>query len=591
MHSPLNHISIDDFLMLNEAVQDGWTLLIGSAISHVEPAALPLAPEAAQSLASLSTTILNLDRVQWRRTSLAEEVFSAAMAIKFEMLVSRLREHQGDLVVESLCKLFELKQPSEEHEAIAKLLRLNRVRTVFTTNFDVGIELAAHFPSNEVGYLPISYDNGRWPRLVKLHGSTDSPKSIVATLDRLGDSRQQEAVREAFFKIAPKRMLIVGYSGAGDLDVLPSVIDLGEAGIPIYWADLPNKQLPQVPGIIRVDHDLSQPNESILMRWSGNLGRFDRWTDRSHGPVAPEIHQPTQIEAAHAALAVLLEARRGEAAVALLNWASTHVQYFEVDPNEAGIAYERARAYLSAAHYLIDAEDEAGRKGQITRQIGLRASIAFVLRQAGRADEAKHWYENARLSLKELDLSIEDLPLADVDSVFREIQPQIRKVPKPLDSRAADRIESELNQLSVKANSDVLIRSLVLLALTDLRMAQHRWKEAAVFAQSGLEKLDAIHHLEGCSRAARQLACADKRKGRIALLRVIRQIRKTHHAERDLWKNWVALLLTLVPLGSVGIQDLVLRNNMLLRLICWNAERRIRHIECKYRVGNSAIQP
>jgi hypothetical protein len=104
-----SHIGIDNFLEIKAASQGGWTLLVGSAISHVMPAGLPMAPRAAQSLASILTKTLGLEGIRWQRTSLAEEVCSAATVIKFEMLVSRLREHLGDIVIEDLCDLFKLK--------------------------------------------------------------------------------------------------------------------------------------------------------------------------------------------------------------------------------------------------------------------------------------------------------------------------------------------------------------------------------------------------------------------------------------------------------------------------------------------------
>ena len=572
-------MSIDNFLALDAASQDGWTLLVGSAISHVMPAGLPMAPRAARSLASIPTVTLGLEGIRWHRTSLAEEVCSAATVIKFEMLVSRLREHLGDIIIEDLCNLFELKQPSEEHEAIAKLLSVNRVQTVLTTNFDVGIELATRIHPAEISLLPITDINPQRPILVKLHGSADHPKSIVATLDRLGDPRQQEMVSEAFSQTAPKRLLIVGYSGTGDIDVLPSIIALGKTGIPIYWADLEKETLPQVNRTIRIDHNLSSPDTSILMRWTKTVGQPNRWPDEHTMITTSGVHKPRQNEAAHAALAVLLEARRGEAAIALSSWASAHVPDFKINANEAGISYERARAYLSAAHYLAQSEREAERQMLLTRQMSLKADVAFVLRQAGRQNEAKIWYDAARGLLRELKLPLKDLPLADIDSIIREIQLQLKDEKRPLNLHIATRIETELNQLSAKAKSDALIQALVPLSFADLRMAQNRREEAAEFAREGLTKCEAIYHLEGCARAARQLSRVDRREGRNSLLRVIRQIRKSRHAERDLWKNWVALFLALIPTGSYNIQDLVLRNELLLRFICWVAERRVRHIE------------
>jgi hypothetical protein len=166
-----------------------------------------------------------------------------------------------------------------------------------------------------------------------------------------------------------------------------------------------------------------------------------------------------------------------------------------------------------------------------------------------------------------------------MDSIIREIQVQIKNEKRPLNLDLGSRIEKELNQLSRAAQSDALTQALIPLSFADLRMAQNRRKEAAEFAREGLTKCEAIYHLEGCARAARQLARVDRRGGLIAILRVIGQIRKTRHAERDLWKNWVAFFFALLPTGSSNIEDRVLRNESLLRLVCWLAERRVRHIE------------
>jgi hypothetical protein len=239
-------------------------------------------------------------------------------------------------------------------------------------------------------------------------------------------------------------MLIVGYSGTGDLDALPSIIALGKTGIPIYWADLEKQLLPRVHGSIRIDHNLSSSDTSILMRWTKGLGRQNRWPDERTMANISGVQKPSQIDAAHAALSILLEAHRGEAAIALSSWASAHVPDFRINANEAGIAYERARAYLSAAHYLAVSEVEAGKQMLLSRQMSLKADIAFVLRQAGRLDQAKVWYDDARGLLNELKLFSKDIPLADMDSIIREIQVQIKNEKRPLNLDLGSRIEKEL---------------------------------------------------------------------------------------------------------------------------------------------------
>jgi NAD-dependent SIR2 family protein deacetylase len=153
--------------------------------------------------------------------------------------------------------------PSYGHLALATLLRVDRARIVWTTNFDSTIEDAtAKVFGGTSGLITATLDSaqlameaineGRWPLLVKLHGDFRSRKLKNITPElQAQDAKMRRALVEACKRFG---LAVVGYSGRDRsvMDALDEAIDNGN-GYPLglFWfqrTDSPS--LPRVEDLV-----------------------------------------------------------------------------------------------------------------------------------------------------------------------------------------------------------------------------------------------------------------------------------------------------------------------------------------------------
>jgi len=132
-------------------------------------------------------------------------------------------------------QLLSTASPSYGHLVLAHLISLDRVRLVWTTNFDRLIEDAVAKISGTTSTLTVStihnpevardaLNDSRWPLLIKLHGDFHSSrlKNIPSELLRQDDDLRQELAR------ASQRfgLMVIGYSGrdASIMDTLDQIV-------------------------------------------------------------------------------------------------------------------------------------------------------------------------------------------------------------------------------------------------------------------------------------------------------------------------------------------------------------------------------
>ncbi len=144
-------------------------------------------------------------------------------------------------------QLVSIAKPSYGHLVLASLFKLDKVRVVWTTNFDRTVEDAAVPILGSSGKLvTANLDNaniafqalneGRWPILVKLHGDYQSTK-LKNTSEEL---KKQDAVLNDTFVESCRRygLAVMGYSGRDRsvIEALQKVIDSGR-GFPggLFW--------------------------------------------------------------------------------------------------------------------------------------------------------------------------------------------------------------------------------------------------------------------------------------------------------------------------------------------------------------------
>lgn len=153
--------------------------------------------------------------------------------------------------------------PSFGHLALAALMRLDRARLVWTTNFDRMMEDAAVAVLGGSSKLVIStldsadlameaINEGRWPLVAKLHGDFQS-RQLKNTSEELQkqDARMRHALVEACKRYG---LAVVGYSGRDNsvMDALEESIDNGN-GYPsgLFWFQRSDSPcLPRVTDLI-----------------------------------------------------------------------------------------------------------------------------------------------------------------------------------------------------------------------------------------------------------------------------------------------------------------------------------------------------
>jgi NAD-dependent SIR2 family protein deacetylase len=172
--------------------------------------------------------------------------------------------------------------PSYGHLALAALMKLDKARLVWTTNFDRMVEDAAvevlggssrfviaTLDSAQVAMEAIN--EGRWPLLVKLHGDFQS-RQLKNTSDEL--KVQDEKMRHALVEACKRYGLaVVGYSGRDHsvMDALEEAIDDGN-GYPagLFWF-----QRSDSPALPRVTDLISKANAQKIQANIINVETFD----------------------------------------------------------------------------------------------------------------------------------------------------------------------------------------------------------------------------------------------------------------------------------------------------------------------------
>ena len=166
--------------------------------------------------------------------------------------------------------------PSYGHFALAALMRADRVRVTWTTNFDAMVEdaIAQIFGTTSrltVATLDASavasqaLNEGRWPLLGKLHGDFRSRrlKNVPEEL-RAQDAALRQALVESCRRFG---LAVVGYSGrdASVIDALAEAID-GGRGYPagLFWFHRGEAEpLPAVVGLLDAARDAGVQAELI----------------------------------------------------------------------------------------------------------------------------------------------------------------------------------------------------------------------------------------------------------------------------------------------------------------------------------------
>jgi tetratricopeptide (TPR) repeat protein len=214
------------------------TFFVGAGISHAPPSKLPLFKELNKEIIRSATSDMpDEDDYETLSDNIRPEIV-------LRILTDILPQELMYKLLWSLEKIMTKVEPNPNHLLLAQALKQGG--WVFTTNYDNLIEKACRninldvekrkcyrdedFDEFKERYLDVRNIPGGY--LFKLHGSIEDPKSILATLKRIGKglAGSKNAILKYFFQNF--NFCFMGYSCRDDFDILPTLLDTpSEKGI------------------------------------------------------------------------------------------------------------------------------------------------------------------------------------------------------------------------------------------------------------------------------------------------------------------------------------------------------------------------
>lgn len=515
-------------------------ILSGSAVSRTAPTSLPMAGEAIEGVIRGLIGLLKQSGVQL--DDLVSRVLAAAPAIKLELFFSVLSDYFGDEPRELAASIYGRVETNPNHHALALLAA--KGHSLFTTNFDDNIEAC----------LPAGV---RSP--IHLHGTANEPASMVITLRQLSDAHRPELqlLHEAIAKT--RTVVCVGYSGFGDIDIVPVLRDAERNLAPrVIWLDRPNFK-PPVRARAYV-HDLRTTGANLLLAWAS-------CTEHVRPSILPEEAVATAEQRAtlhfrdadprtilRALASVAHEARFGRLSVELYRKAAATFGPDSVTDHDWGVAFERANDRKRAATYLLRASNSATG----TERVSHRAGAAFCLRQFGDLHAAAAIYDDVRAELRRA--QTDQTPYSDVDNVLRgrigvyaKLAARIPALQARMDFlERADALGdlASLNQCS-DPKGQRAGRLQILYEFAELEIAilsSEHPHQLLDRAEELWDRSARLQDVEMQAKAARLIAATSRSWGVWRIIRTLNRSRETGASRRDVPKLMFGLFLAMQPL-------------------------------------------
>lgn len=289
------HPIIRDTEELSKKLHPTFVLLVGSAVSGASIPKLPMVPDVLSGIVCRAKATLDND--DYRDRTLAEYASSLISGrystilntTKFEEFLWHIDKVMGrrdarDDLLESLyvCEEGEF---GPNHRAITTLLNSGNCTACLTTNFDNALErsdpdLDVHCHQIPPGNLPDLNDP---PILLKLHGDAGS-RNCVATSPELYQGGQLEEHEYLRALLAHRTVLVVGYSGFGDVDISPHLeYAARKCGTEFIWGVRNGKH--RVPDFAKckavLDLGSNDPGKNLLLGLAARHG----WQNNTSGNV------------------------------------------------------------------------------------------------------------------------------------------------------------------------------------------------------------------------------------------------------------------------------------------------------------------
>ena len=210
---------------IDELLGQSLTIFCGAGISANSgiPLSKPLATEIISRLSSRRFT---------------KGFKNAAGELPLEMLLGTLKENSD---ISEILKVFVNSHPNKNHIMISELAKRGIVKTLVTTNFDTLIERSFDDSGLMLNrdYLVYSdeEDFSKYPgdnqddrvKLIKIHGTIDTPESMRTTMKQIANSLLSESrarVLRSVFTEPAANVLVIGYSFSDNFDINPILLEL-----------------------------------------------------------------------------------------------------------------------------------------------------------------------------------------------------------------------------------------------------------------------------------------------------------------------------------------------------------------------------
>lgn len=283
---------LDSFDKLQQALGSQFVIFCGSAVSgfpvhHKQQVSrfLPMVWDSIDwFLSELASHLRNQGGYEETVAAYAEALVGGKnLFIRFEDFLWQLQhvlgsDEDAEKAVKSFLKdlfMCDKNQFGPNHAAIANLMDTGRALACLTTNFDNAIEQAMQGvtvdPDKRVhpDNVPNLQEFEKGICLLKLHG--DVEKNIYrATTSALMLGEQGEEYRYVETLLGRRTVLVLGYSGDGDIDISPYL--LKPSGIELIWVVKEDVPPPHAKSYFVSDLHSFNPDKNCLLKLAGYQG-------------------------------------------------------------------------------------------------------------------------------------------------------------------------------------------------------------------------------------------------------------------------------------------------------------------------------
>jgi hypothetical protein len=288
-------ILIQNIQDLTEKLGDSFILMVGSAVPGVNSPHLPMVLEVLEKI--FENIYIRLENGTFEETIVAEHAKSLCKkgkynylleSTKFEEFLGILQLILGRDKLDELLRILYLCCPNEyglNQSSISWLLENRKCIICLTTNFDNSLENASDIIET---YTYIDYPNiinkiTNIPIQLKLHGSVND-NSCVATIRSIFEHTSIKTYNFLIELLKDKKVLVLGYSGDGDVDINPNLLVSKENGSEFFWCkDKVNKPVPKYSKYkVICDLRSDDPKKNLLLGLASHYGWECTLKKRNH---------------------------------------------------------------------------------------------------------------------------------------------------------------------------------------------------------------------------------------------------------------------------------------------------------------------